>query len=191
VSPPGRPKGEFRSAQHAGTPVTTLPSQHGTPEAWHRAMAASDLPAVLALEQTAYPFPWSQGNFIDSLAAGYLAWVRHDSEQQLVAYCVAQPGHQETHLLNLTVAPQQQRRGHGRALLLALAGWARERGDAALWLEVRQSNVAGRALYAGAGFDDVGLRRGYYPAAQQKREDAVVMRLALKTAPREAGDALD
>jgi ribosomal-protein-alanine N-acetyltransferase len=191
MSTPGRPKGEFRSAQHEGSPVTALPSLHGTPAAWHRPMAASDLPAVLALEVTAYPFPWSQGNFIDSLAAGYLAWVRHDSQQQLVAYCVAQPGYQETHLLNLTVAPQQQRRGHGRALLLALAGWARERGDAALWLEVRQSNAAGRALYAGAGFDDVALRRGYYPDAQQKREDAVVMRLALKTTPREAGHALD
>ena len=95
----------------------TLPSRHGTPAAWHRAMAASDLPAVLALELAAYPFPWSQGNFVDSLAAGYLAWVRHDARQQLVAYCVAQPGYQETHLLNLTVAPQQQRRGHGRALL--------------------------------------------------------------------------
>lgn len=171
--------------------MTALPSRHDTPAAWHRAMAASDLPAVLALELTAYHFPWSQGNFIDSLSAGYLAWVRHDSQQQLVAYCVAQPGYQETHLLNLTVAPQQQRRGHGRALLLALADWARERGDAALWLEVRQSNAAGRALYAGAGFDQVGLRRGYYPDVQQKREDAVVMRLALKTATGAAGHALD
>jgi [ribosomal protein S18]-alanine N-acetyltransferase len=154
-------------------------------------MASSDLPEVLALEKAAYPFPWSQGNFIDSLAAGYLAWVRHDPQRQLVAYCVAQPGYQETHLLNLTVAPLQQRRGHGRTLLLALAGWARERGDAALWLEVRQSNTAGRALYAGAGFAEVGLRRGYYPDTQQRREDAVVMRLALKDTRREAGGALD
>ncbi|MDH4389820.1 MAG: ribosomal protein S18-alanine N-acetyltransferase [Aquabacterium sp.] len=168
-----------------------LPSRHGTPTAWHRAMAASDLAGVLALERAAYPFPWSQGNFIDSLAAGYLAWVRHDSQLQLVAYCVAQPGYQETHLLNLTVAPPQQRRGHGRALLLALAGWARARGDAALWLEVRQSNAGGRALYAGAGFAEVGLRRGYYPDAQQQREDAVVMRLALRDAAPGAGDALD
>lgn len=171
--------------------MTALPSRHGTPAAWQRPMAANDLPEVLALELAAYPFPWSQGNFIDSLSAGYLAWVRHDSHQQLVAYCVAQPGYQETHLLNLTVAPQQQRLGHGRALLLALAGWARERGDAALWLEVRQGNAAGRALYAGAGFLDVGLRRGYYPDAQQKREDAVVMRLALRGKPGEAGHALD
>jgi ribosomal-protein-alanine N-acetyltransferase len=78
------------------------------------------------------------------------------------------------------VAPAQQRRGHGRALLQALIGWTRARGDAALWLEVRQSNGGARALYAASGFDEVGLRRGYYPAPRQQREDAVVMRLALR-----------
>lgn len=159
--------------------------------AWHRAMAAGDLPEVLALEVAAYSFPWSQGNFIDSLAAGYQAWVRHDGQQQLVAYCVAQPGYRETHLLNLTVAPPLQRRGHGRALLLALAGWARARGDAALWLEVRQSNAAGRALYAAAGFEAVAQRPGYYPDHQQQREDAVVMRLALQPGQGDADHALD
>ncbi len=191
MSAPGRPEGDFGSALHAASPVGALPSHHGTPSARHRAMAASDLPEVLALELAAYSYPWSQGNFVDSLAAGYLAWVRHDSTQQLAAYCVAQPGYQETHLLNLTVAPALQRRGHGRSLLLALAGWARARGDAALWLEVRQSNLAGRALYAGAGFNEVGLRRGYYPDSQQRREDAVVMRLALRGDNAGAGHALD
>jgi ribosomal-protein-alanine N-acetyltransferase len=158
-------------------------------------MASSDLAAVLALEAAAYAFPWSQGNFVDSLAAGYLAWVRVGAQQQLLAYCVAQPGFEETHLLNLTVAPAQQRRGHGRALLVALAGWARQRGDAALWLEVRQSNAGGRRLYASAGFAEAGLRRAYYPAANQQREDAVVMRLDLQRgspgAADRAGDGLD
>lgn len=168
------------------------PDRQGLAAAGVRPMATSDVDAVLALEVTAYSFPWSRGNFIDSLAAGYLAWVRHDDQQQLMAYCVAQPGYQETHLLNLTVAPPLQRRGHGRALLSALADWARQRGDAALWLEVRQSNAAGRALYAAAGFAEVGLRRGYYPDLHQRREDAVVMRLPLRPDRAEdTGDALD
>lgn len=158
----------------------------GAPLLRHRAMTTADLGAVLALEVAAYSHPWSLGNFVDSLAAGYLAWVRHDADGRLLAYCVAQPGFEETHLLNLTVAPAWQRHGHGRALLLALADWARARGDQTLWLEVRQSNAAGRALYAAAGFAEVGLRRGYYPAAHQQREDAVVMRLALQA---EAGGA--
>ena len=157
----------------------------------HRPMATADLPAVLALEAAAYSFPWSQGNFLDSLAAGYLAWVRHDDDQQLLAYCIAQPGFEETHLLNLTVAPHAQRRGHGRALLLALADWARARGDATLWLEVRQSNAGGQALYARTGFAQVGLRRAYYPAARQRREDAVVMRLDLQPDSPGANHGLD
>lgn len=155
-------------------------------------MAAGDLEDVLALEVCAYSFPWSRGNFIDSLAAGYLAWVWRDAQHRLLAYCVAQPGFQETHLLNLTVAPAQQRRGHGRALLALLADWARLRGDTAVWLEVRQGNAAGRALYAATGFAEVGLRRAYYPDLQQRREDAVVMRLPLRPAqPDGASDALD
>ncbi|MES2715889.1 MAG: ribosomal protein S18-alanine N-acetyltransferase [Pseudomonadota bacterium] len=166
-------------------------NDRAAPLLWHRSMATSDLAEVLALEVAAYSFPWSQGNFIDSLSAGYLAWVRHDAQQQLLGYCVAQPGFEETHLLNLTVAPSQQRQGHGRALLLALAAWARARGDTALWLEVRQSNAAGRALYAAAGFQEVGLRRAYYPAAQQQREDAVVMRLALQPGSTGAPHGLD
>lgn len=161
------------------------------PQPWYRPMATPDLPAVLALEAAAYSFPWSSGNFVDSLSAGYLAWVRHDDQQRLLAYCVAQPGFEETHLLNLTVAPPEQRRGHGRALLLALADWARLRGDTALWLEVRQSNTAGQALYANTGFAQVGLRRAYYPAARQQREDAVVMRLTLRPDTLGADHGLD
>ncbi len=152
----------------------------GAPLAHDRAMTTADLPEVVAVEATAYSHPWSHGNFVDSLAAGYLAWVRRDAHQQLLAYCIAQPGFEETHLLNLTVAPDAQRRGHGRALLLALAAWARRRGDAMLWLEVRQSNAAARALYQATGFAEVGLRRGYYPDRGLQREDAVVMRLALR-----------
>lgn len=169
------------------------------PTPWRRPMGVADLDAVLAIEATAYSFPWTRGNFVDSLAAGYLAWLRLDAANRLIGYGVALPGFEETHLLNLTVAPAHQRHGHGRAMLQELADWARQRGDAALWLEVRQSNHGARALYAAAGFEEVGQRRGYYPADRQQREDAVVMRLALdptdgavdKPNDRGTGDALD
>lgn len=150
--------------------------------ALHRPMAVGDLDAVLAIELAAYSHPWSRGNFVDSLAAGYLAWLRLDAGQQLLGYCVALPGFEETHLLNLTVAPAHQRRGHGRAMLDELTDWARRRGDAALWLEVRHGNLRARALYAAAGFEVAGTRRDYYPAGRLAREDAVVMRLALTAA---------
>jgi ribosomal-protein-alanine N-acetyltransferase len=147
--------------------------------AFSRPMQSADLAAVLAIEVTAYPFPWTRGNFIDSLASGYFAELQFDVAGTLLGYFVALPGFEETHLLNLTVAPPHQGQGHGRAMLARLATWARHRGDAALWLEVRTSNQGARRLYRQHGFVEVGLRRGYYPADRQAREDAVVMQLDL------------
>ena len=151
------------------------------PPPWHRPMQAVDLDAVLAIEAMAYPYPWTRGNFIDSLAAGYTAELRLDSAGQLVGYWVALPGFEETHLLNLSVAPMCQRAGHGLAMLRRLQAAARQRGDLAIWLEVRQSNVPARALYQRFGFVEVGCRRDYYPAGRHQREDTLVMRLPLDT----------
>ena len=97
-----------------------------------------------------------------------------------MGYFVAMAGVDEMHLLNLTVAPAWQGRGHGRALLDALVEHCRARGDGPLWLEVRESNLRARAIYARYGFGEVGLRRGYYPAPHGQREDAVVMSLEVR-----------
>ncbi len=149
------------------------------PEPPQRPMTVADLDTVLAIENAAYSHPWTRGNFVDSIAAGYHSWLRHETSGRLVGYGMALAGVDETHLLNITVAPDCQRRGLGRTMLDGLADWARRRGDAALWLEVRQSNQGARLLYAAAGFVEVGQRPAYYPAARQQREDAVVMRLDL------------
>jgi ribosomal-protein-alanine N-acetyltransferase len=147
----------------------------------YRPMAVSDLDEVLQVEAAAYPFPWTHGNFVDSLAAGYLAELRLD-DTAVAGYYVAMPGFEETHLLNLTVRPELQRRGLGWSMLERVCRQAGLRGDRELWLEVRQSNGAARQLYRRFGFDESGLRRGYYPAERGLREDAVVMRLALQGA---------
>lgn len=144
-----------------------------------RAMQVSDLDAVLAVEVLAYSHPWTRANFIDSLAAGYLAELLQDVQGSVIAYLLAMHGHEETHLLNLTVCPALHGQGLGRALLEQVARRARARGDRMLWLEVRESNAVARHLYRSAGMVEVGLRRGYYPAALGRREDAVVMQLAL------------
>jgi ribosomal-protein-alanine N-acetyltransferase len=145
-----------------------------------RSMLMRDVEAVAAIEATAYSHPWTRGNFIDSLAAGYLAEVLVSPEAGIVGYFVAMPGVDELHLLNVTVAPAWQHRGHGQHLLQVVQGLARERGLATLWLEVRQSNARARSLYQRMGFIESGLRRAYYPAAGG-REDAVVMSLAVPT----------
>lgn len=142
-------------------------------------MLVSDLDEVLALELRAYAFPWSWGNFIDSLAAGYEARVLRSTEGTLLGYFLAMQGVDEMHLLNIAVAPESQGQGHARLLLDALCALAAERGLTQVWLEVRQSNARARAVYARYGFAETGLRRAYYPAGNGLREDAVLMSLSL------------
>lgn len=147
-----------------------------------RAMTLSDLDAVMGIEQSAYSHPWSRGNFVDSIAAGYPAWLRLTADATpggpagLLGYYVAMPGVDEMHLLNITVRPTEQGRGHARAMLVHLARLALGRGAHTLWLEVRRSNERARHLYDSSGFVAVGVRKGYYPADHGQREDAIVMR---------------
>jgi ribosomal-protein-alanine N-acetyltransferase len=145
-----------------------------------RPMRPADLDAVMLVERSAYSFPWSRGNFIDSLAAGYLAEALLLQGAGLVGYYVAMQGVDEMHLLNLTVAPAHQRRGHSRTLLDALQRHCHERHMRTLWLEVRLGNQHARRVYAQRGFAEVGVRRGYYPGSQGQREDAIVMSLSLQ-----------
>ncbi len=148
------------------------------PEARFEAMAAAHLDAVMALEATAYPHPWTRGNFSDSLRAGYQAQVLLAGET-LLGYFVAMKGVDEVHLLNITVAPELQGQGWGRLMLDALATWSRGQGAQWLWLEVRASNERAQRLYARYGYRRVGLRKGYYPSAHGRREDAIVMSFPL------------
>lgn len=150
-----------------------------TDELLLRPMTLSDLDQVLAIEVCAYPHPWSRGNFVDSLLAGYHARCLVDAEDRLVAYMLAMANLDELHLLNITVAPDLQGRGHALRLLRALAAHARQQPAVWLWLEVRPSNLRARELYRRFGFEQIGLRRGYYPAAHGQREDALVLRRAV------------
>ena len=152
------------------------------PERHCATMTVKHLDAVMPIEAVAYEFPWSRGNFVDSLASGYPANLLVDIRGGLLGYFVAMVGVDEWHLLNITVAPQHQGQGHGRFLLDHIVSLCRRGGAGQLWLEVRRSNARARAIYARYGFTEIGVRRGYYPAsnpATQGREDAVVMRLPL------------
>jgi len=133
------------------------------------------LDALLAIEVEAYTFPWTRGNFIDALAAGYIARALVLPGRILLGYYVAMVGVDELHLLNLTVAPQQQGCGHARRLLASVYDQARSCGLAAIWLEVRESNARARALYLREGFTEAGRRRDYYPAPLGRHEDAILM----------------
>jgi ribosomal-protein-alanine N-acetyltransferase len=152
-------------------------------------MTLSSLDGVVALEAEVYPFPWTRGNFVDSIAAGYVAWTLNGSGGELLAYCVAMRGAGEMHLLNITVAPAARRRGHARRLLDALVAECRDLDAERLWLEVRVANVEAQQTYVRLGFIKVGVRKGYYPAPAGTREDAVVMSRIIE--PLGGADALE
>jgi ribosomal-protein-alanine N-acetyltransferase len=147
------------------------------PEPSIQPLAERDLEVVAALEQSIYEFPWTLGNFRDSLAAGYSCWALRSSEG-LIGYAVMMLGANEAHVLNLSIAHPCQRRGFGSRLLDYLMHVARDYGAHAILLEVRPSNVAARRLYARRGFAQVGVRKNYYPAIDG-REDAIILSLTL------------
>jgi ribosomal-protein-alanine N-acetyltransferase len=153
-------------------------------------MTLAHLDAVLAIENAAYAFPWSRGNFVDSIVAGYPSRVLLDARGAMLGYFVAMAGVDEMHLLNVTTAPAAQGRGHARHMLAALVRLCRDQAARELWLEVRLSNARARSIYERLGFIEVGIRKGYYPAGFARREDAVVMTLKLDGSEGEGGDAL-
>ncbi len=141
-------------------------------------MTAADLDAVVEIEQSIYPHPWTRSNFSDSLAAGYQCSIV-ECGGKIAGYSVVMIAPEEAHLLNLSIAPPWQRRGFGREVLDFVLRLARERGAHQVLLEVRPSNEVARALYAAAGFSEIARRRDYYPAGAG-REDAVVLQLELR-----------
>lgn len=142
-----------------------------------RAMREGDLDAVMAIERRAYPFPWSRGTFRDCLLAGYPALLALEGDVP-AGYGLMSVAAGEAHVLNLCTAPERQSRGLGRWMLQALLRTARDRGAQRIFLEVRPSNPQAIALYHSEGFDEIGRRPRYYPAAQG-REDALVMAMEL------------
>ena len=155
-----------------------------------REMRVSDLDAVMDIERRAYEFAWSRGNFVDSLAAGYVAQVLCDEQGAVQGYFVAMAGVEEMHLLNISVEPRLQRRGLGLQLLDGVLLSATLHGAALLWLEVRPSNLRALRLYERYGLHAVARRRAYYPAmvdGRAGREDAIVMSSPVETLRRSRG----
>ena len=141
-----------------------------------RPMTVSDLAAVCAIEQQVQYAPWSEQLFSDSLERHGCTVAVYN--QQIVGFLVVQLIVDEAHLLNIAVDPKQQKQGIGRVLLDHAQQEAQAKKANALFLEVRASNQRAIQLYYMAGFNEVGVRKKYYPAAQGI-EDAVIMALMM------------
>jgi len=142
-------------------------------------MQESDLDDVVAVEQEVYPYPWSRANFSDSLAQGYHAWVLRGQDRRLMGYFLVMGIVDEAHLLNVAVSRDWQGQGVGRLLVNQAVALSRGLGMESILLEVRPSNVRALEIYQRYGFSEIGRRKGYYPAANSTREDAIVMRFGL------------
>ena len=156
------------------TPTLPLP-----PSLSFSPMREDDLTEVLVIENDIYPHPWTRGNFLDSLDSNYETWVLRAASGILVGYFLLMMAVDDAHLLNITVRGGLHGQGIGRLMLDKTVQLARDHHMSAILLEVRLSNERALAVYERYGFFQIGLRKDYYPAANQTREDAVVMRLML------------
>ena len=156
-------------------------------------MQVSDLDAVLEIEGISHLHPWTKGNFSDSLAAGHWAYCIRPQVDQIVkgsyldpailwAYCVLFPAVDELHLLNITVSPKLRKLGLGKRIMSAIEGVSAQQKIPRIILEVRPSNLAALGLYQSLGYEQIGLRKNYYPQNPEtgSREDAIVMAKSIK-----------
>jgi len=143
-----------------------------------RPMLEADLTDVMMIEAAAYPFPWSQSIFQDCFKKNYYNYVLEDN-QLLLGYGLMLIAHPlEAHILNICIHPDHQNCGYGHILLSYLIDMARKKEVEEVLLEVRPSNKAAINLYHKIGFNQIGIRRNYYPA-QGGRENALMFGLNL------------
>lgn len=141
-----------------------------------RKMRSSDLPGVMAIERANYQFPWGEDIFKDCFKANYSCWVCEEGDT-ILGYSILAMGVGEAHVLNICVAPDEQGQGIGRKMLENLIETARGRAET-MFLEVRPSNTVAIGLYQNMGFNEIGIRKGYYEA-ENGREDAIMLALQI------------
>lgn len=141
-----------------------------------RKMVYADLPSVMQGELDSYPYPWKLENFKDCLRIRqmYSCWV-FELDDKLSGHVVLSTGAGEAHILNFCIYPDKQGNGWGRKLLIETEWVAKQHQAETCLLEVRPSNLAGLYLYQTEGYNEIGLRKDYYPADNKSREDAIVM----------------
>ncbi|MGH7592490.1 MAG: ribosomal protein S18-alanine N-acetyltransferase [Gemmatimonadales bacterium] len=141
-----------------------------------RPVSLADLPGLAALEREAFSDPWTVAQLRTAMAwTGAIALIADDGVG-VVGYVLGRVIVDEGEILSLATIARRRRQGFGRRLLGAMLEAMRERGAHAVWLEVRMSNAAARAMYQSAGFATAGIRPGYY---NRPDEDALVLRCEL------------
>ena len=137
-----------------------------------------DFDALFAIEQDAHLVPWSLGTLKNNQGPRYLN-LKLCINDQPVGFAICNKVLDEATLFNIAIVPSQQKKGLGQVLLQELISQLKQQGIETLWLEVRESNIGARHLYEKLGFNEVDMRKNYYPTTNGGRENAVVMALYL------------
>jgi ribosomal-protein-alanine N-acetyltransferase len=137
-------------------------------------MTTADLDEVMAIERTAFPFPWSAGFFRQELQVACARSILAEADGKILAYVLfwLLPGAIDIH--NIAVHVDFRRRGIARVLLGKVVDEAQRQSITRVMLEVRRSNLPARQLYEAMGFSATGVRKGYY---SDNGEDALAMTL--------------
>lgn len=138
----------------------------------------SDFDRLFEIEQAAHLVPWSKGTLLNNQGEKYLN-LKLSAQGEIVAFAICQTVLDEATLFNIAVDPQFQGKGYGKTLLNGLVERLRTQGVLTLWLEVRESNQTAQHLYNAVGFNEVTVRKNYYPTPDGGRENAVIMALYL------------
>ena len=136
----------------------------------------ADAEQLAQLEAAATAHSWSTRNYQDSIQAGHVFYCL---SQEAGGCAVVMPLLDEAELLNIFIAAGQQGRGLGFALLTGLMQDLKQHGCRKLFLEVRASNHPARKLYSNCGFQEIGVRKNYYPCTNGEREHAILMEAML------------
>lgn len=139
-------------------------------------MDPTDINEVMAIERTAYRYPWSERFFLQEIGAQCARSVLAEADGKIVGYVLFWLLPDEVDVHNIAVHQEFRRMGIGRKLLHHAIRTGRERASVRVTLEVRKSNTVAQNLYLSQGFVVVGERRGYY---SDDGEDAILMALNL------------
>lgn len=136
-----------------------------------------DFPRLFEIEQQAHLVPWTMGTLKNNQGDQYLN-LKLSLNNQIVGFAICHTVLDEATLFNLAIDPAFQGKGYGKLLLQGLIDQLAQRHIQTLWLEVRQSNLTAQKLYDKLGFNQIDVRKNYYPLANgQGREHAIVMAL--------------
>ena len=149
-------------------------------EIWFRRMTLGDVGRVMIIESEVYDYPWTERIFRDCIRVGYQCWMALQGHE-IIGHAVISVTAGESHILNLSIGRNYQRRGFGTRFLEFLVDKTRAHDAQTMLLEVQPSNTAAINCYNSADFNEIGSRKDYYPASGG-REDALLFARQLTSA---------